>query len=33
MMSEEDAFWTLLGIVKAFNNVYIHDFKDPKDKD
>lgn len=26
-MSEEDAFWALVGMVKAFNNVYSFDFK------
>ena len=26
-MNEEDAFWTLVGMLKAFNNVFIHDFK------
>jgi len=33
MMTEEDTFWTLIGIVKAFNNVYFLDFKEPKEKD
>lgn len=31
-MSEEDAFWNLIGVVKAFNNVYIFDFKEPKEE-
>jgi hypothetical protein len=26
-MTEEDAFWNLVGIVKAFNNVFTYDFK------
>lgn len=30
-MNEEDAFWSLVGIVKAFNNLLIFDFKEPKD--
>jgi hypothetical protein len=29
-MSEEDAFWMLIGIVKAFNNLYSFDFKENK---
>lgn len=32
LMSEEDAFWTLVGMVKAFNNVYSFDFKGEKDQ-
>jgi hypothetical protein len=28
-MTEEDAFWTLIGIVKGFNHVYSFDFKVP----
>lgn len=31
IMSEEDAFWSLVGIIKAFNNLFIFDFKEPKD--
>lgn len=31
IMSEEDAFWNLIGIIKAFNNVFTFDFKEPKD--
>ena len=27
-MNEEDAFWTLIGLVKAFNNVFIFDQKE-----
>jgi hypothetical protein len=30
-MAEEDAFWALIGIVKAFNNVLFFDFKEPKE--
>jgi hypothetical protein len=30
-MSEEDAFWTLVGMVKAFNNVLNNNIKEPKD--
>ena len=30
LMSEEDAFWTLIGIAKAFNNVFVFDCKEPK---
>jgi hypothetical protein len=30
-MTEEDAFWCLVGIVKAFTHVYCFDFKDPKE--
>jgi len=26
-MSEEDAFWSLVGLAKAFNNVFVFDFK------
>lgn len=31
-MNEEDAFWTLVGMVKAFNNVYSFDYKEPKNQ-
>lgn len=31
-MNEEDAFWNFLGFVKAFNNVFSFDFKDPKEE-
>ena len=31
MMAEEDAFWCLLGIVKAANNVLSYDFKKPEE--
>ena len=31
IMNEDDAFWCLVGIVKAFNNLFIFDFKEPKD--
>eukprot|EP00347_Sterkiella_histriomuscorum_P017570 403348829 len=31
IMNEEDAFWSLVGIVKAFNNLFIFDFKEPKE--
>jgi hypothetical protein len=30
-MNEEDAFWAIVGIVKAFAHVYSFDFKDPKE--
>lgn len=30
-MTEEDAFWALVGIAKAFNNFFVFDFKEPKD--
>lgn len=28
LMTEEDAFWTIVGLAKAFNNVFVLDFKD-----
>ena len=31
-MNEEDAFWSLVGMVKAFSNVLTNDFKESEDK-
>ncbi len=31
-MGEEDAFWAWVGVAKAFNNVFVFDFREPKDK-
>ena len=31
-MNEEDAFWALVGIVKAFSNVLTYDFKENADQ-